>query len=201
MNLQVMAATLVVLAIVLFLLAARSRMKTGIPAGEVFYQDLPGQPFFGEPLRSKALGISGKPDCLVRAADGTVPVELKNSSRPPARGGVYANHMIQALAYCALVEKQMKVRVPYALVIYAGQQVRKVEFTEERCQRLLQTIREVELARAQMTANRNPIIAADAQVAEFVPSVIRRSSETVLGSRGILPARRPRPRAWLLGKG
>jgi hypothetical protein len=77
MNLQVMAATLVVLALVLFLRAARSRKKIGIPAGEVFYQDLPGQPFFGEPLRSKALGISGKPDCLVRTGDGVVPVELK----------------------------------------------------------------------------------------------------------------------------
>ena len=155
MNIQVMAATLVVLALVLFLLAARSRRKTGIPAGEVFSQDLPGQPFFGEPLRSDALGISGKPDCLVRAADGIVPVELKNSSRPPARGGVYANHMVQALAYCALVEDQMKVRVPYALVIYAGQQVRKVEFTEERRQWLLQMIQAVEVTRARLTANRN----------------------------------------------
>jgi CRISPR-associated exonuclease Cas4 len=150
MNIQVMAATLVVLALVLFLLAARSRRKTGIPAGEVFYQDLPGQP-----LRSDALGISGKPDCLVRAADGIVPVELKYSSRPPARGGVYANHMVQALAYCALVQDQMKVRVPYALVIYAGQQVRKVEFTEERRQWLLQMIQTVEVARARLTANRN----------------------------------------------
>lgn len=155
MNIQVMAATLVVLAIVLFLLAARSRKKTGIPPGEVFYQDLPGQPFFGETFRSNTLGISGKPDCLVRAADGIVPVELKNSSRPPARGGVYANHMIQALAYCALVEDKLKARVPYALVIYAGQQFRKVEFAEERRQWLLRTIREVELARARITANRN----------------------------------------------
>jgi CRISPR-associated exonuclease Cas4 len=155
MNIQVMAATLVVLALVLFLLAARSRKKTGILTGEVFYQDLPGQPFFGEPLRSGVLGISGKPDCLVRATDGTIPVELKNSGRSPARGGVYANHMIQALAYCALVEDQMKVRVPYALVIYAGQQVRKVEFTEERRRWLLQTIHEVEVARARLTANRN----------------------------------------------
>jgi len=155
MNIQMMAATLVVLALVLFLLATRSRKRIGIPAGAVFYQDLPGQPFFGEPLRSDTLGISGKPDCLVRTADGTVPVELKNSNRPPARGGVYANHMIQALAYCALVEDQMKVRVPYALVIYAGQQVRKVEFTEERRNWLLQTIREVELACARMTANRS----------------------------------------------
>ena len=155
MNIQVMAATLVVLALVLFWLAARSRKKTGIPAGEVFYQDLPGQPFFGQPLRSNALGISGKPDCLVRTADGTVPVELKNSSKPPARGQVYANHMIQALAYCVLVEDQMKVRVPYALVIYAGQQIRKVPFTDERRRWLLQTIREVEVARARLTENRN----------------------------------------------
>jgi CRISPR-associated exonuclease Cas4 len=155
MNLQVMATTLVVLAIFLFLQAARSRKKTGIPAGEVFYQDLPGQPFFGEPMRSNALGISGKPDCLVRTADGTVPVELKISSKPPARGGVYANHMIQALAYCALVEDQIKVRVPYALVIYAGQQVGKVEFTDERRRWLLETIHEVELARARLTAARN----------------------------------------------
>jgi len=58
MNLQVMAATLLVLALVLFLLAARSRKKTGIPAGELFYQDLAGQPFLGEALRSDRLGIS-----------------------------------------------------------------------------------------------------------------------------------------------
>ncbi len=155
MNLQVMAVTLIVLALVLYLLAARSRKQTGIPAGELFYQDLAGQPFQGEPLRSDTLGISGKPDCLIRTADGTVPVELKNSSKPPARGEVYPNHMIQALAYCALVEDQMKVRVPYALVIYAGQQVRRVEFTDVRRHWLLDTIRKVELARERMTANRN----------------------------------------------
>ena len=155
MNLQVMAATLLVLALLLFLLAARSRKKTGIPAGEVFYQDLAGQPFFGEPLRSDRLGISGKPDCLIRIADGTVPVELKKSSKPPARGEVYPNHMIQALAYCALVEDQMKERVPYALVIYAGQQVRRVDFTNNRREWLARAIHEVELARERLTANRN----------------------------------------------
>jgi CRISPR-associated exonuclease Cas4 len=86
---------------------------------------------------------------------GIVPVYLKNSSQPPARGRVDANHMVQALAYCALVQDQMKVRVPYALVIYVGQQVRKVEFTEERRQWLLQMIQAVEVARARLTADRN----------------------------------------------
>ena len=87
--------------------------------------------------------------------NGIVPVHFKNSSQPLARGRVDANHLIQVLAYCALVEEQMKVRVPYALVIYAGQQVRKVEFTDARRQWLLQTIHEVEAARARLTANRN----------------------------------------------
>jgi CRISPR/Cas system-associated exonuclease Cas4 (RecB family) len=155
MNLQVMAATLLVLALLLFLLAARSRRKTGIPAGEVFYQDLPGQPFSGEPLRSDALRISGKPDCLIRTADGTVPVELKKSSKPPARGEVYPNHMIQALAYCALVEDQLKERVPYALVIYAGHQVRRVDFTDARRQWLFSTIHELQLAQQRLTENRS----------------------------------------------
>lgn len=155
MSLSVMAATLVVLALVLFLLATWSRRKIGIPAGALFYLDLPGQPFEGRPLRSPALGISGKPDCLVRTADGIVPVELKNASKPPARGEIYPSHMIQTLAYCALVEDQMKTSVPYALVIYAGQQVRRVDFTEQRRRWLIQTIRELEQARERQTADRN----------------------------------------------
>jgi hypothetical protein len=80
--------------------------------------------------RSHALGISGKPDCLIRTGEGFIPVELKNASKPPARCEVYPSHMIQALAHCALVEDQMKIPAPYALVIYAGQQVRRAEFTE-----------------------------------------------------------------------
>jgi CRISPR-associated exonuclease Cas4 len=155
MNVQVMAATLIVLALVLFLLGARSRRKTGIPSGEVFYQDLAGQPFEGTTLRSPRLGISGKPDCLIRTGDGVIPMELKHPSRPPARGGVYPNHKIQSLAYCALVEDQLKAKVPYGLVVYAGQQVRRVEFNEVNRQWLLETIAQVEKARLESKANRN----------------------------------------------
>jgi CRISPR-associated exonuclease Cas4 len=142
-----MAATALVLAIVFFWLSIRSRKKTGIPPGEVFYQDLFEQPFHVDTLRSPSLGISGKPDCLIRTARGVVPVELKRSKRPPARGEVYPNHMIQNLAYCALVEDQWKQRVPYGLVIYAGQQVRRVEYTEVSKQWLMTTIRDVRVAR------------------------------------------------------
>jgi CRISPR-associated exonuclease Cas4 len=155
MSISAMAATLVILAVILFLLAALSRKRIGIPAGTLVYQDLPGQPFDGKRLRSHALGISGKPDCLIRTANRIIPIELKNASKPPARGEVYPNHMIQALAYCALVEDQMKTPAPHALVIYAGQQVRRVEFTEQRQRWLLDTICLLELARERQVANRN----------------------------------------------
>jgi CRISPR-associated exonuclease Cas4 len=150
-----MAVTAIVLALVCFWLSAWSRKKTGIPAGEVFYQDLVGQPFAAMALRSAKLGISGKPDCLIRTADGIVPVELKKSKRPPPRGEVYPNHMIQNLAYCALVEDQMKEHVAYGLVVYAGERVRRVEFTESNRKWLIQTIAAVQAARLEQGAKRN----------------------------------------------
>ena len=155
MTVLLMAVTAMVLALLFFCLSARSRRKTGIPAGEVFYQDLVGQPFAAHDLRSLNLGISGKPDCLIRTSEGIVPVELKNSKRPPARDEVYPNHMIQNLAYCALVEEQLGERVPYGLVIYAGQQVRRVEFTDSNRQWLMNTIAAVQAAHLAKQAKRN----------------------------------------------
>ena len=155
MTVLLMAATAMVLALLFFWLSARSRKSTGIPAGEVFYQDLVGQPFTARNLQSLKLGICGKPDCLIRTADGIVPVELKKSKRPPARGEVYPNHMIQNLAYCALVEEELRERVPYGLVIYAEHQVRRVEFTDANRRWLMQTIAAVQAAQLRKQADRN----------------------------------------------
>ena len=87
----VLATTLAILAVALFALSRRARSKIGIPAGEIFYQDLDGQPFQAEVLRSSLWGISGKPDCLIRTAEGIVPLEFKRSKKAPARGGIYPN--------------------------------------------------------------------------------------------------------------
>ena len=173
MTVLLMAATAMVLALLFFWLSARSRKRTGIPAGEAFYQDLVGQPFPARDLRSLKLGISGKPDCLIRTADGIVPVELKKSKRSPARGEVYPNHMIQNLAYCALGEEQLGERVPYGLVIYAGQQVRRVEFTDSNRRWLMHTI--AAFRRLEFESRRRAIIisAAAAPDAACVTSVIR----------------------------
>ena len=63
--------------------------------------------------------------------------------------------LIQNLAYCALVKEQLSERVPYGLVIYAGQQVRRVEFTDSNRRRLMDTIAAVQAARLRKQADRN----------------------------------------------
>ena len=63
--------------------------------------------------------------------------------------------MIQNLAYCALVEDQMQMRVPYGLVIYAGEQVRRVEYNEVNRLWLNKVIAEVRMARSLPRVKRN----------------------------------------------
>ncbi|WP_161557179.1 CRISPR-associated protein Cas4 [Acidisarcina polymorpha] len=155
MTVLLMGITAIVLSFVLIRLSARVRRTSGLPPGEVFYQDLLEQPYAARDLRSLRLGISGEPDCLIRTSDGIVPIELKHSNRPPARGGVFPNHMIQNLAYCVLVEEQLEAKVPYGLVIYGGQRVRRVELTEPNREWLMRTIDEVKAARLAKTAKRN----------------------------------------------
>jgi hypothetical protein len=63
--------------------------------------------------------------------------------------------MIQNLAYCALVEDQMQMQVPYGLVIYAGEQVRRVEYNEVNRLWLHKVIAEVRMARTLPRVTRN----------------------------------------------
>ena len=89
MTLLFAALLALVIGVLLLRRSQLRRQRMGLPNGEVFYQDHAGQPMPAETLSSERYGISGKPDCLIRTADGIIPVELKRSARPPSRGGVY----------------------------------------------------------------------------------------------------------------
>jgi CRISPR-associated exonuclease Cas4 len=132
-----------------------NRRDLGLPNGEVFYQDHHGQPMSAVALHSRVYGLRGKPDCLIRTADGIVPVELKKSGRPPARGGVYPNHLIQILAYIILVRENYREHVPYGLVIYGGAAAVKVIPTVEDLDWLARTVHEVRAARGHQGVDRS----------------------------------------------
>ena len=80
-------------------------------------------------------------------------MELQKSARPPARGGVYPNHLIQVLAYIVLVREHYGEQVPYGLVLYGNEEARKVYPTSENIAWLEGIITEVKRARGASTVN------------------------------------------------
>ena len=154
---MVLFAALVALLVGMFLLRVSQRRKKsiGIPDGDVIYQDHDSQRVSPPTLVSERLGLRGKPDCLIRNQDGIIPVELKKSARPPARGGVYPNHLIQVLAYIVLVREHYGERVPYGLVLYGDEEPRKVFATPENLKWLESVVLEVRQARPASTVGRS----------------------------------------------
>jgi CRISPR-associated exonuclease Cas4 len=134
--------------------ARRDAARAGLPAGRVVYKDA-GKPVgrlaptvIGaegvkqeKPLRSKTLGLSGRPDYLIETDEGIVPVEAK-SAAAPADGRPYDSHVAQLAAYCLLVEDVLGETVPYGLIRYRDGEAR-VEFTQELRESALALIEEM----------------------------------------------------------
>jgi CRISPR-associated exonuclease Cas4 len=121
-----LAFILLVLALLLWFFAQRTRQASGLPAGQVVYSDTGGWMRPEKPLFSATLQLTGKPDYLVRQGAAYIPVEVK-SGRAPAEGP-YASHVYQLAAYCALVAETYQRRPAYGLIKYADRTV-AVDFT------------------------------------------------------------------------
>jgi CRISPR-associated exonuclease Cas4 len=121
-----LAFILLILALLLWIFAQRTRQASGLPAGQVVYSDTGGWMRPEKPLFSAALQLTGTPDYLVRHGAAYIPVEVK-SGRAPAEGP-YASHVYQLAAYCALVAETYHRRPAYGLIKYADRTV-AVDFT------------------------------------------------------------------------
>jgi CRISPR-associated exonuclease Cas4 len=104
---------------VMFLVIAvrlRSTVKTekktqGIPEGLVLYSDL-NVP--AEPLFSRRLRLSGKPDYIVQKDNVYIPVEVKTGRQPHPQH----SHVLQLAAYCQLIEDMSGLFVPEGILVY-----------------------------------------------------------------------------------
>ncbi len=75
-------------------------------------------------LSSTSLGLSGRPDRLIRLRNGAiVPKEKKSSKR------LYDSHRIQVGAYLLLVEETYGVRPPYGVVVLGDDREAKIKNT------------------------------------------------------------------------
>lgn len=113
------------------------RMVYGIPAGKVIYSDL-DRP--GKALYSKSLGISGKPDYIVKGRGRTlIPVEIKSGRAQEP----HKNHVLQLAAYCYLVEENYHRSVPYGIIVYSDAKQHRINFDKALRSDLLATIGEM----------------------------------------------------------
>lgn len=113
----VLAVVLLIAGLALFWVASRRRKDLGLPAGRIIYADTRAWGAVQEPLYDRTLGLTGRPDYLVRKGKHTIPVEVKTSQVSHAP---YDSHIFQLAAYCRLVESTFGVRPPYGILHYSN---------------------------------------------------------------------------------
>ena len=141
--------------LVALLMCARARQQirqSGIPDGRVVYQDTDRRRRVERPLVSPSCGLTGKPDYLVEAANGLVPVELK--SRNCSRSGPHEGEIAQVTAYCVLVEDSFGATPPCGIIQYADR-AWPIRYTIKDRKRPLHILDEMREARNARTAHRD----------------------------------------------
>jgi CRISPR-associated exonuclease Cas4 len=128
------------LALALFLISRAIKRSSGMPEGKIVYADpgLWGKP--EKPFYDASLGLTGKPDYIIRHSNTIIPVEVKSMWAPREP---YDSHVLQLGAYCLLVERQYGKRPDYGLLRYRNRTF-KIPFSlalEEELLGIIQTIR------------------------------------------------------------
>ena len=143
---------LVVSGAALMAISQRLGRKSGLPEGEIFYDDTTGRDegnFF-----SNRLLMAGKPDYLIKDRNGNlIPVEVKSSNVPRA-GRPYESHLMQLAAYFLLIEDVMQQPVPYGLIRYRNRTVRIANSDELRA-RLMEVIAQMRRLMTRVSAHRS----------------------------------------------
>jgi len=99
-------------------LARRFQRASGLPAGELRYQDTVEASRTRRTLFDPRLGLAGRPDYLVDNGQHIIPVEVKSGVAPSSP---YAGHRLQLAAYCHLVEVDLGRRPPLGIIRYQDQ--------------------------------------------------------------------------------
>lgn len=152
-QLVIITFVLLLIAAACLLLAKSLRRRSGLPGGEIVYEDTSGAE--SEVLVSTNYGLRGKPDYLLDAddAEGLVPVEVK-SSPMPRNGKPYPSHLMQLAVYFLLVEDVLEEPAPYGLIRYRDRTLR-IENTDELREQLLDVVEEMQAILQDGAAQRN----------------------------------------------
>jgi CRISPR-associated exonuclease Cas4 len=127
-------------ALILFIVAARQKRQAGLPAGRVIYSDTNHWGKVEKSLFDPNLRLTGKPDYLVEHGRQVIPVEVKTGSSPQAP---YDSHIYQLAAYCLLIQHEYGTRPPYGILHYRNRTF-AIDFTFALEAAIKATIREMQ---------------------------------------------------------
>jgi CRISPR-associated exonuclease Cas4 len=127
------------IALVLLLISRILKRASGIPEGKIVYADpgLWGKP--EKPFYDSALGLTGKPDYLIRQGSSIVPVEVKSMWAPREP---YDSHVLQLGAYCLLAERHFGKRPEHGLLRYRNRTF-KIPYSTTLEDEVLETIQTI----------------------------------------------------------
>ena len=129
-------AGLSLLALFLFLISRLFARKAGIPEGRIIASDHGEWRKTIKPLYDASLGLTGKPDYLIKKDGKLIPAEVKSSYAPRSP---YDSHIMQLAAYCILVDRAYGEHPPYGLLRYRNRTF-EIPFTPELESKLLAMI-------------------------------------------------------------
>lgn len=130
---------LLFLALLVFILASRTRRASGLPGGTVIYSDTSKWEKQETPLFDPISQITGRPDYLIRQGKEVIPVEVKSGRTPEAP---YDAHIYQLAAYCRLVEREFGKRPSHGIIHYERHTF-SVPYTQELEHALLDLLAEM----------------------------------------------------------
>ncbi len=136
----------------------------GLPPGELVYEDADGQ---GETLHSEQYPLIGKPDYIVKQADGRlIPIELKLSVQNVA--APYSNHVMQIAAYCLLLEEYTELPPTHGILRYADRDF-TVDYTPTLRKKVLRLLEEMQRSTEQQPPALQKQRVAKCRVCTFQP--------------------------------
>lgn len=126
---------LFIMGVVLVVLAAIIRRSAGFGSGRQYAAD-------NMTLVSAELGLSGRPDRIVKSDGYFIPEEKKSAMR------VYPGHVMQLGVYFLLIESEMRKRPPHGFIVLGDGRREKIANTESLRQKVMKNARDMRRAAA-----------------------------------------------------
>ena len=145
------AIALLCVALVLLWQANRQQKSAGLPGGKVIYSDTKDWGSVDKPFYDPMLGLTGKPDYVVKKRNQLIPVEVKSSQ---VTDSPYDSHIYQLAAYCYLIERETDTRPQYGILHYPARTFR-IDYTQELENALLELISDIRYQERRTVVNRS----------------------------------------------